>query len=140
MTLYLEKRHVDDMLAHARSDTPHECCGILIGKDSRVSEVRRADNTLHSPVMYRIDDRQLLAAVRESEKIGAEILGFYHSHTATEAYPSPTDRRQAMSAWPDVFYVIVSLRDEQNPALRAFVIDDSGQITEHTVQVGDKRA
>lgn len=140
MTLYLEKRHVDDMFTHARVDTPHECCGILIGKGSRVNEARRADNALHSPVLYRIDDRQLLAAVRDAEKSGVDILGFYHSHTATEAYPSPTDRRQAMSAWPDVFYVIVSLRDEQNPALRAFIIDDRGQITEHTVQVEDKRA
>ncbi len=140
MTLHLEKRHVDAMIAHARADTPHECCGILIGKGSRVSEARRADNALHSPVMYRIDDRQLLAAVREAEKSGDDILGFYHSHTATEAYPSPTDRRQAMSAWPDVFYVIVSLRDERDPVLRAFVIDDRGQITEHAVQVEDNRA
>ncbi|MEK7682145.1 MAG: M67 family metallopeptidase [Chloroflexota bacterium] len=135
MTLYLEKRHVDEMIAHSREDAPRECCGILIGKGSRVSEARRADNTLHSPVLYRIDDKQLLAAIREAEKNGTEIVGFYHSHTATEAYPSPTDRRQAMAAWPDVFYVLVSLRDERNPALRAFVIDDRGEISEHTVQI-----
>lgn len=133
--LYLNRSHVEEMLAHARADNPNECCGILVGTDGHVQQVRRTDNVLRSPVMYRVDDRQLLAALRETERNGQDIIGFYHSHTASEAYPSPTDRRQAMAAWPDVIYVIVSLRDERQPVLRAYRINERGEIAEEPVQV-----
>lgn len=133
--IYLNQRHVEEMIAHARADIPNECCGVLVGKDSHVQDVRRTDNALHSPVMYRIDDKQLLAALRETEKNGQDVIGFYHSHTASEAYPSPTDRRQAMVAWPDVIYVIISLSDERRPVLRAYRINERGEIAEEAAQV-----
>lgn len=70
---------------------------------------------------YTVDPRDLLLAMRDAEARGAEIVGVWHSHTHTDAYPSPTDVRQAVDpAW---IYVLVSLRHGE-PALRAYRIRD----------------
>ncbi len=60
------------------------------------------------------------------------MLAIYHSHTHTEAYPSPTD--VSLAAWPEAYYLIVSLADEANPVLRAFRIQD-GQVSEEELEV-----
>jgi proteasome lid subunit RPN8/RPN11 len=82
--------------------------------------------------VYTIDPRDHLRAERDAEDRGWEIIGVVHSHTHTEAYPSPTDVAQAPD--PSWYYAIVSLRDETNPSLRSYRIVD-GEVTEVPVQV-----
>ena len=128
----IDKRYADEVIAHAREEDPNECCGILAGLDGRITRLYRAANADKSPYRYNIDPKDLFRIWREIEDNSWEILGMYHSHTHTEAYPSPTD--VSLAFWPDSYYFIVSLQDIQNPVIRAFRIVD-GQITEEALQV-----
>ena len=69
-------------------------------------------------------------AILEAADAGWELRAIFHSHTHTEASPSPTDRRQAF--YPDAFYLLVSLADRERPVLRGFTIVD-GEVEEHEV-------
>jgi [CysO sulfur-carrier protein]-S-L-cysteine hydrolase len=131
----LEKRYADRMVAHARAEAPNECCGILAGpaKQRKVKKLYRGVNAEKSPVRYNIDPRQLLTIHEETEEKGWAILGIYHSHTHTEAFPSATDIRLAF--WPDSTYLITSLKEPGKPAIRAFSIRD-GQIEEKQLVIG----
>jgi len=130
--LRLETAYIDEMIAHAREDAPNECCGIIAGKDGRAVKLFRAKNTEASPWRYKVDDRDLLRIFNECSDNEWDFLAIYHSHTASPAYPSPTDVRLAM--WPDAYYVLVSLEDAGNPAVRAFRIQD-GQVAEEDIVV-----
>jgi proteasome lid subunit RPN8/RPN11 len=89
---------------------PDEGCGILLGtSDGVVTDVMASENVAHSAKVYEIDSRVMLRAYRQSEADGTEILGVFHSHTHSEAYPSATDVAQAPD--PSWHYVLVSLRD-----------------------------
>ena len=111
-----------EMIAHALQEAPNECCGILTGAEGGVSRVHRSINIERSPVKYTIDPQDMLRIFQEADKAGLEVLGFYHSHTFTEAYPSPTDVNRA-SPW-GYLYVIVSLADADQPVIRCFRIAD----------------
>lgn len=118
----LEQRYADEIVAHAREEVPNECCGILAGSAGRVAKLFRGINSEKSPVRYNIAPHQLLEIHKELEERGWEILGIYHSHTHTQAYPSATDVRLAF--WPGSLYIIVSLENAGRPAIRAFTIKD----------------
>ena len=113
------------ILAHCYFGLPDEACGLLAGPviageaSGFVSEVYAAVNADASSRTYTVDGRDYLRASRDAEERGDDIIGVWHSHTHTDAYPSPTDIRQAVD--PMWIYVIVSLRDEV-PTLRAFRI------------------
>jgi proteasome lid subunit RPN8/RPN11 len=92
----------------------------------------RAINAEHSPYRYSVDPKDLLRIYREADQNDWEFLVIYHSHTHTEAYPSPTDVR--LAAWPDAHYVLVSLMDESQPVVRAFRIVD-GAVTEEPIEL-----
>jgi proteasome lid subunit RPN8/RPN11 len=112
----------DDIVAHARADAPKEACGLVAGRDARATRVIRCENAHPSAVTrYTIDPREQLRAFRDMEQNGEDLVAIYHSHPATQAYPSPTDR--AESHYPEAIYVLVSLRDE-TPDVRAFQIRD----------------
>jgi proteasome lid subunit RPN8/RPN11 len=68
----------------------------------------------------------------ELEEAGLELVGIYHSHTHSDAYPSPTDLRLAF--YPDAHYLLVSLEDRSEPVLRGFTIQD-GEIEEQGVTI-----
>ena len=115
---------------------PDEACGLLVGSLSptgeptgAVSEARPARNADASARTYTVDPKDMLATMRVADARGEEIIGVWHSHTHTDAYPSETDVRQA--ADPSWVYVIVSLRDEA-PVLRAYRIRE-GRIAEVAV-------
>ncbi|MEX0683634.1 MAG: M67 family metallopeptidase [Dehalococcoidia bacterium] len=122
---------IDGMIAHAREEFPKECCGLLAGQDGHPVKLVRATNSEASEFRYRVDDRELLRFLRECEDNGWDFLAVYHSHTRSEAYPSPTDVRLATN-WPDPYYILVSLEDQANPVVRAFRIND-GTITEEQI-------
>jgi [CysO sulfur-carrier protein]-S-L-cysteine hydrolase len=130
--LTLPRSYVDDMIAHAREDDPNECCGIIAGNDRHATKLYRAINAEASPYRYSVDTKDLLRIHRDIEKNDWDVLAIYHSHTHTEAYPSPTDVR--LAAWPEAYYVLVSLEDKENPVVRAYRIVDE-TITEEELLI-----
>jgi proteasome lid subunit RPN8/RPN11 len=109
---------------------PNEACGLFVGTmvhgepTGLVTEARPCRNEAASSLVYRIDGRDQLAAMRAAEARGEEVVGCWHSHTHTDPYPSPTDVAQA-KWYPDWVYVIVSLKYE-TPSLRAYrIVDDT---------------
>src|SRR5688572_12265630 len=93
--LRLSRDQIADLIAHARETFPNECVGLLAGKDGRVLHVYRGINADESPYTYRLEEKQLYRFTREIEDAGLEVVGIYHSHTASEARPSRTDVARA---------------------------------------------
>jgi [CysO sulfur-carrier protein]-S-L-cysteine hydrolase len=114
---------VDAMVAHAREDLPNECCGMIGGRDGEARSVVRVVNAAATPLRYEMDPQGQFDALKEIEGAGDELLGIYHSHTKSAAYPSQTDVNQAV-AWPDQIYVIVSMADDHAPDVKAFLLKD----------------
>ena len=131
MALTLERAYVDEMIAHAKADVPNECCGIIAGVDGRATKLYRAINAEASPYRYSVDPKDLLRIHKEVDANGWDFLVIYHSHTHTEAYPSPTDIR--LAAWPEAYYALVSLMDDEQPVVRAFRIVD-GEVSEEDLE------
>lgn len=125
------------MVEHCRDERPNEACGVLAVKEGALIEVFPMGNAAASPVRYALDPKEQFEVYRKLEGEGWELGGVYHSHTRTEAYPSPTDVRMASE---DVPYLIVSLAAEP-ASIRAFRIvkanwtDEDGEITEVPVVV-----
>ena len=134
--LLMGKRHSDEIIAHAMEENPNECCGILVGKDSEIHQTYRITNTVKSPYRYLMDPEEFLNTERNAERQGWNLLAFYHSHTHSAAYPSPTDVRMALqSGWLDVYYILVSLEHKGDPEMRAFRIEEDGGIVEKSLQI-----
>jgi [CysO sulfur-carrier protein]-S-L-cysteine hydrolase len=133
MTLPLPQSFIEEMIAHAQEDAPNECCGIIAGEDGHAVKLFRAKNAEASPYRYNVEPKDLFRIFRECDGNGWTFLAIYHSHTASEAYPSPTDVRLAF--WPEAYYVLVSLEDAAKPVVRAFRILDDG-ITEEEIAAG----
>ncbi len=132
MVLHLSREQYDDIVAHAREDFPSECCGLLAGREGQVLRIMRGRNADASPFTYRLDDRQLFQFHKEMDEAGLDIVGIYHSHTASEAVPSRTDVARAF--YPEAVYIIISLQDWDRPVVRGFHITD-GTVAEEDVVV-----
>ncbi len=120
------------MVEHSSAEVPNECCGVLAGIGDKVTEVYRAVNAEASPVKYSLAPQELLGILKRIDDAGLEVIGFYHSHTKSQAYPSATDKKLAF--WPDCRYVIVSLEKQDGPVVRAFRIVD-GDVSEEAIEV-----
>jgi proteasome lid subunit RPN8/RPN11 len=128
VALKLPQAFIDEMVAHAQEDAPNECCGIIAGNgDGVATRLFRAKNSEASPFRYSVDSDDLFRIFRECDANEWGFLAIYHSHTASEAYPSPTDVRLAF--WPEANYVLVSLQYPEKPVVRAFRVLD-GEISE----------
>lgn len=121
-----------EMADHAVAGYPLEACGLLVGTGETVVRFVPCTNEAASARVYTIPPLELLRAERAADDDGLELIGVFHSHTHTEAYPSPTDVVQAPD--PGWHYVIVTLKREA-PEARSFRIAD-GEITEEHVAVG----
>lgn len=136
MALILERAQVDAMIEHARAEHPNECCGLLAGLGDRVLRVYHGRNADQSPYTYRLDPQEQLRFFREIDAAGLDLVGIYHSHTQSAAYPSRTDIAKAY--YPDAAYVILSILDPAVPAadveIRAFRIRD-GVVTEEELVI-----
>ncbi len=120
------------LITHANEESPNECCGLLAGRHGRVERIYRGTNIEHSPYTYVMDPQDQLAAFKDMEASGLDLMAIYHSHTHTAAYPSRTDVARAY--YPDALYVIVSLAAPDTPAIRAYrLVDDN--ISEESVIV-----
>jgi len=122
----------DKIVAHARRDHPDEACGIVAGRDGRPERVIEMDNAERSPTFYRFDAVEQLHVWREMDQRDEEPVVIYHSHTATDAYPSRTD--VALATEPAAHYVLVSTRHADEAELRSYRIVD-GSITEEPVEI-----
>jgi len=138
--LHISYDHLNALVAHARSEDPNECCGILVGSDDTVMAAYRISNIAKSPYRYLMDSQEFLDADIKTEKMGWEFLAFYHSHTHSQAYPSDTDVRMAQqSGYHDVYYVLISLEDNDDPDIRVFLINERGDITEVNYEIASLR-
>ncbi|MFC8047305.1 Mov34/MPN/PAD-1 family protein [Nocardia sp. NPDC057353] len=128
---------VEAMVAHARADHPDEACGVLAGPEGsdRPERFVAMVNAERSPTFYRFDSGEQLKVWRAMDDADEEPVVIYHSHTATEAYPSRTDISYA--AEPNAHYVLISTRDPEQHELRSYRIID-GEVTEEPVRVVDR--
>jgi len=135
----LSNAQITNIVAHARETPDQEVCGVLGGRDGRVETLYRARNTAETPrIRFEMDSRDMFAAIRDIDDRDLDLIGFYHSHTHTQAYPSPTDVAIWMATWgPDALCFICSLMDEDRPTLRAFRIATTGEIAEEPITAAD---
>ncbi len=123
------------MVAHAIDAVPDEACGLLAARPNadsgQVEAVYKCRNAAASARVYEIHPLDHLHADRDADRRGLQISGVYHSHTHTDAYPSPTDVAQAPD--PEWHYVLVSLKSPE-PVVRSFRIVD-GRVAEEPVVV-----
>jgi proteasome lid subunit RPN8/RPN11 len=132
--LVIRRDLVEAMVAHARRDHPDEACGVIAGPEGSDRPERMIEmvNAERSPTFYRLDADEQFRVWRAMDAAGEEPVVIYHSHTATEAYPSRTDISYASE--PQAHYVLVSTRDPQTHELRSYRIVD-GVVSEEPVEV-----
>ena len=132
--LEIDQRTYDAIVAHARRDHPDEACGVVAGQagSNRPERFIPMVNAARSPTFYEFDSADLLRLYREMDDRDEEPVVIYHSHTATEAYPSRTDISYASE--PGAHYVLVSTADPVTEQFRSFRIAD-GAVTEEEVRV-----
>jgi proteasome lid subunit RPN8/RPN11 len=125
----LPRSLAEALVRHAREGAPDEVCGVVGVRDGRVVRLVPARNAASTPrVRFTFGDdgyQEVMAVERE----GLEI-GIYHSHPASPAYPSPTDREEMSATWPDCLQLMVSLRHEatSGPEINAYRIDSRGEV------------
>ncbi|MDT2010351.1 M67 family metallopeptidase [Rhodococcus opacus] len=125
---------VEAMIAHARADHPDEACGVIAGPEGSDRPERHIPmiNAERSPTFYRFDSGEQLKVWRAMDDADEVPVVIYHSHTATEAYPSRTDI--SFASEPDAHYVLISTRAPDTHELRSYRIVD-GVVTEEPVDV-----
>jgi proteasome lid subunit RPN8/RPN11 len=121
------------MVAHAVEGLPNEACGLLAGTDGRVERFFPMANADRSHLTYSLDPKEHIRVEEEIWENGWSVVGIFHSHTSSQAFPSSTDRSRA-GGYPDAAYLIVSLADRSNPSLRAFTIH-RGDVEEQEVKI-----
>lgn len=132
--LQLDQAIYDAIVAHARRDHPDEACGIVAGPADTQEPTRFVPmvNAARSPTFYEFDSGDLLRLYQEMDDRDEVPVVIYHSHTATEAYPSRTDI--SLAAEPDAHYVLVSTRSPDTVEFRSYRIVD-GEVTEEPVKI-----
>ena len=117
------------MVEHAIAEVPNEACGLLAGTNGRAERFYPIRNTDQSPMTYNLDHHEHERALEDLDQKGWEVVGIFHSHTHTEAYPSRTDVEKSVGPrrfYPNAKFLIVSLADRDRPDLRVFSITDDG--------------
>jgi proteasome lid subunit RPN8/RPN11 len=132
--LEIPKDLYDKIVAHARADHPDEACGLIAGPvgSDRPERFIPMTNAARSPTFYEFDSTEQFRVWTEMDDHDEEPVVIYHSHTATEAYPSRTDVSYASE--PGAHYVLVCTRDPEYSEFRSYRITD-GQVTEEPVTV-----
>ncbi len=134
----IPKALYDEIIAHCRRQYPKEACGILAGAKGdaqrSVIAIYPMRNVADSPIGYSMDPKEQLAVEKQMRQGGQRMLGIYHSHTASAAYPSSVDVTLAIS--PDVSYVFISLQRNESPDMKSYRIDGT-TITEEPLEVAE---
>ncbi|MCK4267577.1 MAG: M67 family metallopeptidase [Actinomycetia bacterium] len=122
------------IIEQSRRESPREACGMIGGHKQTATHVYQTENSDTSEITYKIDPSETFNVIRKMRSDQVDFIASYHSHPATEAYPSPTDIREAGDL--ELIYVICSLRDKNVPRIRAFKIAESRSVQELQVQIG----
>lgn len=130
--LTISQIYLEEMIAHAIKEYPLEACGLIAGKSDQVEAFYKTRNDAASARIYTVNPGDYLKADRDAESKGMSIIGVVHSHTHSEAFPSPTDVAQAPD--PSWHYVLVSLK-HKDPIVRSFAIVDGNIIEESVVRL-----
>jgi proteasome lid subunit RPN8/RPN11 len=132
--LTLEAAILDAIVAHARRDHPDEACGFVVGPIGSDQALRHIPmtNAARSMTFYELEPQEYLRVARELDDRDEEPVVVYHSHTATEAYPSRTD--VSLAGWPDAHYLLVSTQEAATTEVRSYRILD-GVVTEEPVRL-----
>ena len=121
LMLQIKRPLLEKMLDHLQACYPLEGCGLLAGDaQGRVTAVYPIENSLHSPTTYEMEPHQQIEAMLALEAAGWQLLAIYHSHPQGPEQPSTTDIAQAY--YPEALHIIVSLREQTVPVVRAFQI------------------
>lgn len=134
----ITREHKKKLIEHAQVASPYECCGILVGNDDSATHLYPITNTSTNRHRYLMDPQQHLDVILESEKHGRELLAFYHSHPNGPAKLSETDVHMAQkSGWvgEDIYYVLVSLENPDEPIVKAFHILENGTVLEKPLPI-----
>jgi len=123
------------ILEHAQREYPLECCGILAGREGKITRVYSAKNVEKNSSSYLMDPQEQFEIFRQMEEEGLKMLAIFHSHPHSPAYPSPRDVGHAF--YPDSQIWIVSLMDPKAPQIRAFQID-GGKVRKKAIKVYPK--
>ena len=124
---------MDELCEHAKQEPARECCGLLAGRDSLITNSFPTPNVAADPAKgYEIAPKELVQLMREFRDGGLEFLGIYHSHPKTENAPSPRDIEQAYYT-EEAYFILSPLPDSPRP-VRAFSIRD-GRATELKIEV-----
>ena len=134
--LTIDQTIVDAIVAHARRDHPDEACGVVAGPIGADLPTRLIpmDNAARSMTFYEFDSLEQLRVWREMDDNDEEPVVIYHSHTATEVYPSRTDI--SFAGEPGAHYLLVSTREDDSEEIRSFRIVD-GVVTEEEINIVD---
>jgi [CysO sulfur-carrier protein]-S-L-cysteine hydrolase len=127
----ITRRVLRILLAAARRDPSHECCGLLAGRAGEITNIFAAQNALSSSKAYEIASQELFSIFRKIRAQNLEFLGIYHSHPQTENIPSAKDIARAY--YPEAIYFIISPRPEAPKPIRAFRIRD-GKVNELLIE------
>lgn len=130
--LNLKKELFAQITGHCKAELPDEACGILAGKNDTIEKAYEMVNADKSPENFIMDPAEQLKVMKELRVLGLDMVGIYHSHVVSEAYPSARDIELAF--YPEAYYCIVTLKDKDNPRMRAFRIKE-GKITEEEVSI-----
>jgi len=130
--IYIPKKIIGEIISHALNNDPNESCGILQGKGNTTTRFHKLKNIHEAPKnRYTIDPIELMNTEKICDDEDEAIIGFMHSHTHTQAYPSETDVKNALtSGYLDQIYVIVSLVEKARPIVKAFSLNNNGEISE----------
>ncbi len=134
--LRIDRATYDAIVAHARKDHPDEACGVVAGAEGsdRPERFLPMLNAARSPTFYEFDSADLLKLYRDMDDRGEVPVVIYHSHTATEAYPSRTDISYASE--PEAHYVLVSTRQHGD---RTGLVDDEVEFRSFRIVEGQVR-
>jgi proteasome lid subunit RPN8/RPN11 len=130
-----------DLIRHARSGAPDEVCGIVGLRDGRIVSLVPTRNAAATPTVRFTFDDDGYRRVIEAERAGLEV-GIFHSHPASPAYPSATDRAEMSATWPDCAQLMISLRHDatSGPEINAYRIDSRGGVRVEDLRIVDDAA
>jgi [CysO sulfur-carrier protein]-S-L-cysteine hydrolase len=139
----LPRSLADALVRHAREAAPDEACGFAVVRGERVLRLERTRNASPTPRVHFTFDgagyQRMVEVEKECEQAGGRVvdIGIYHSHPASAAYPSPTDREDMRQTWPDCLQLMVSLRHDatSGPEINAYRIDREGEVSVEDLRI-----
>lgn len=129
--IIFKKGMQDTLIEHSKTEFPNEACGILSGKNNKVEKIYRMTNSDRSGKAFFMDPKEQLSVMKEIRNLNLEMIGIYHSHSETEAYPSSHDIELAY--YPEASYVIVSIKEKSKPQIKSFKIVE-GKVAEEPIE------